>query len=310
MMVLRQPFVVGLGEVLWDLLPSGPQLGGAPANFACHASQLGGRGALVSSVGEDELGLRAIEAIGDFAVDTATVSRCSLPTGTVKVALDQQGQATYEIVEHVAWDQIVWSTQLAKLAGVADAVCFGTLCQRSATSKATVHRFVQSVRRDALRVFDVNLREPHFDAATVRQSIDLANVVKVSDEELPVVADCCGLIGSETEMLETLRTGYDLRLVAMTCGARGAVLVDSHEVSQQHAYPIELADSVGAGDAYAAALTIGLLRGEDLPAINDYACRIAAFVCSCVGATPRLPEEYKSWQSADEDANHVGTDFG
>jgi fructokinase len=286
--------IVGLGEVLWDVFPDEARFGGAPANFASHAAMLGAEAYMVSQVGDDELGRKAIPALGGHGVnaDFVTVSR-EQPTGTVEVNLDFSGQPRYTIARDVAWDFIGWSDRLESLAARADAVCFGTLAQRSETSRATIRRFVQATPRDCLRIFDVNLRQNFYSDEILLESLAIANAVKLNDEELRAVAAICSLGGTEREQLTQLHERYDLELVAVTKGAQGAVLFDGKSFAECVAERVTVKDTVGAGDAFAAAMALGWLRRADLQHICQQACRVAAYVCSQAGAVPPLPEELR-----------------
>jgi fructokinase len=286
--------IVGLGEVLWDLFPDGPQFGGAPANFACHAAMLGADAAIVSQVGADELGDQAIVALRRHGVRTESVSRIrDHATGTVRVDLDDAGRPRFEITENVAWDHIPWSLDLETLARRADAVCFGTLAQRSETSRVTIRRFLEATRPDCLRILDVNVRRPFFDPQVLLDSLSFASAVKLNDEELPVLVAATRRVGSAEEVLEALRDRYDMRLVALTRGADGAMLLGSERIVECPGTPVVVKDTVGAGDAFTAAMALGWLRGLDLDAICRHAGRVAAFVCTQAGGTPDLPEEFK-----------------
>lgn len=287
-----QPTVVGLGEVLWDLLPAGPMLGGAPANFACLAGQLGADAAVVSCVGQDDFGDQAVAAFQKRSVAHQYVGRNKRPTGTVEVTLDAFGQPSYNILTDVAWDYLEWSDAFSKLATSADAVCFGTLGQRSSISQKTIERFLIATNEDALRIFDVNLRTPYYEDEIIFQSLELANVLKLNDHELPILASICGFAGSEIEQMQQFALRYDLQAVALTCGAEGAKLIRGDEVCEQPSAAIEVVDTIGAGDAFAAALALGLLAGRNLTTISSNACRIAEYVCSQSGATPPLPNGF------------------
>src|SRR4051812_22280306 len=186
--------VIGLGEVLWDVFPEGAKFGGAPANFACHAATLGAEVCMVSRVGPDELGGNAVAALRGNGVNADHVAiDPDHPTGFVKVELDAAGKPRFEITEGVAWDHIAWSDDLGALAARADAVCFGTLCQRGETSRRTIRRFLEGTKPECLRIFDINLRQHYYDEKVVRDSLGLANVLKLNDEELPVLSSLCGL---------------------------------------------------------------------------------------------------------------------
>ena len=287
----QRSVVVGLGEILWDVFPDGPRFGGAPANFACHVAALGGAAEMVSAVGRDELGDRAVTELHNRRVGTGHVHRHERrPTGTVTVSLDGDGHASYEFASDTAWDALPWSDDLARLAERTSAVSFGTLGQRSEDSRETVRRFVAATPSTALRIFDVNLRPPFVSDPVILDSAAMANVLKLNDEELPALATLCELTGSDVEIMRKLADRFALEAVALTRGAGGAVLLRDGQVSQQPGVETRVVDTVGAGDAYTAVLALGLLDGHDLDAINRRACQVAAFVCSQSGATPQLPD--------------------
>ncbi len=293
----QPPVVVGLGEVLWDVYPDGAHFGGAPANFACHAANLGADAWMVSAVGADALGDRALAALNERHVHCDPVQRDPAhATGQVHVMLDATGKPCYRIALGTAWDHIAWTDVLARLATRCDAVCFGTLGQRSSTSRATIRRFVEATPRGALRVFDVNLRQAFYDAETINASLQLASAVKLNDEELPIIAELCG-IGGDTprETLRALMSRYELRLAALTRGARGALLMEERGEDECAAPSLAAVDTVGAGDAFTATLVAGVLRGLPLSQINVHANAVASFVCSQAGATPSLPDSLRSF---------------
>lgn len=286
--------VVGLGEILWDVFPDGPRFGGAPANFACHAAQLGARAFMVSAVGQDELGTKAIKALEEKRVETSRVARSEFPTGIVTVQLDDAGKASYEFAPETAWDHLEWSDDLKTLADQTAAVCFGTLGQRSESSRRTIQKFVEALSSEsALRIFDINLRPPFYSEEIILESLNLANVLKLNDDELPHLAKLCGLTGSEVELMREFSRRYRLKLVALTRGDQGAVLCRGEEISEHPGVTAAVADTVGAGDSFTAALVMGLLNHLPLDAINERACKIAAFVCSQPGATPEIPAHLK-----------------
>jgi len=292
---MRQDFaIVGLGELLWDLFPDGPRFGGAPVNFACHAAALGADVRVVTSVGNDALGREALQALASHGVKTDGVAICDgAPTGTVQVTVDAVGKATFTFAPDVAWDHLHWSDGLVRLAANCDAVCFGTLAQRNAESRKTVQRFVGATRASALRVFDINLRPPFYSTEVIRESLALANVLKLNDDELPILATMFEMTGNDVEMLTRLARRFDLQLMALTRGSKGAILVRDGEISEAPGLPVTVKDTVGAGDAFTAALVLGLLRNDPLDHINRRACAVAAHVCSKAGATPALPDELK-----------------
>jgi fructokinase len=289
-----RPTVVGIGEILWDVFPDGPRFGGAPANFACSVAQLCGGGMdvhLAGGVGRDDLGRRAIELLQTRGVDTSFVSLVDRPTGQVLVELDPAGHASYEFAADAAWDNVACSDKLNQLATRANAVCFGTLGQRSEISRETIQRFLRATRPDCLRILDINLRPPFWNKEIVLQSLELANVLKLNDTELASLADLLGWKSAGDELLDQLMDGFSLQLVALTHGADGAVIRSAlGQHSELPGQPIAVADTVGAGDAYTAVLAIGSLNGIPLETINAWAIRVAAFVCSQPGATPHLPD--------------------
>lgn len=296
--------IIGLGEILWDVFPFGPKLGGAPLNFACHAVSVGkalaaasetpdSRAAMVSCVGSDEFGDQALAEIQERDVATGGVQRSAdKPTGRVDVTLDDQGKASYTFLDDAAWDHIQWSAELQETAETCDAVCFGSLGQRSAVSRETIRQFVTATPENALRILDVNLRPPFYNNDIVLNSIELANVVKLNEEELAELAGLLGTSGSEIDQLKQLTEKYELRAVALTRGEQGAMLVRDDEVSQLPSGPTDVVDTVGAGDSFTATLVNGLLRRMDLDTINRNAIRVASYVCGQAGATPPLPDDF------------------
>ncbi len=296
--------VIGLGEVLWDLLPSGKALGGAPANVAYHANSLGAEGFVVSAVGDDDPGREILDRLRAMSLSTQHVQTvASHPTGTVSVTLDEKGSPTYVIHEDVAWDHIAVDDATLELARRADAVCFGSLAQRSPGTRGSVRAVLGATRDDALRVFDINLRGDFYDAELIEQSLGLANVLKINDEELETVTGLLGLDrdagdeghegdkGGGDGRLAKLAEGYDLRLVALTRGERGSVMFADGAFSRRDGIAVKVEDTVGAGDAFTAAVAVGMLGGMELERVNELANRAAAHVCSQKGAMPGLPEE-------------------
>jgi fructokinase len=290
-----RPTVVGLGEILWDVFPNGAHFGGAPANFACSAAGLGGPGidvCIAGSVGRDDLGRRAIELLEAHGVDISSVSSVNWPTGQVRIELDGMGRPKFEIAVDTAWDNVAWSIELQHLAGRADAVCFGTLGQRSEVSRQTIQRFLAATRPDCLRILDINLRPPFINEDIVLKSLEWANILKLNDWELSLLADMLGLSGPDDGLLKQLIEKHSLQLVALTRGADGAILRNrSGQLSDLPGQPVDVVDTVGAGDAYSAVLAIGTLRGLPLELINAWGIGVAAFVCSQPGATPQFPNE-------------------
>ena len=289
-LIARKFTVVGLGEVLWDLLPLGKQLGGASANFAYHAQTLGAEALLISRVGNDTLGHELLDRLRSLRMRTDGITIDSAaPTGTVSVELTAAGQPKFAIRENVAWDRLVVSDFARGMVAQADAVCFGSLAQRGEISRTAIRSLLNQSRPDALRIFDVNLRQNFFSVAVITASLQLANVLKISDEELPVLARLLELNGAPAEQLAELAHRFDLRLVALTCGARGSLFYSGGQFSEVAGLPVRVADTIGAGDSFTAMLTMGLLLGWDLERINRRANEVAAFVVSQPGATPELP---------------------
>ena len=283
--------IIGFGEVLWDVFPSGAVFGGAPANFACHIAGLGERAAMVSAVGDDPLGRGAIAALEARGVDASHVRLDPHhPTGTVDVAIDSTGVASYLFAADTAWDHLAWEPTLDSLARSCAAVCFGTLAQRSGESRQTIRRFVEATTASSLRVFDVNLRQQFFDPETILKSLSLATVLKLNAEEMPIVAAACGEKGTSLlGALQGIRQRHGLQAAVLTLGAEGSIIVTDREVSQLPALVVKVVDTVGAGDAFTAAVVVGLLRRLPLAVIHRHAASLAAFVCSQRGATPEIP---------------------
>jgi fructokinase len=280
--------IVGIGEILWDLLPQGKQLGGAPANFAYHANALGAEGLVVSAIGNEPLGHAVLEELSAKGLGTTYITPLdAFETGTVSVALDTQGVPQYTIHEDVAWDYIPTSPSLLTLANEIDAVCYGSLAQRSATTRDTIQAFLSATNESCLRICDINLRQDKISTETVTPLLNAANMFKLNDDELPVLQDLFGLNGNTKEQLEQLQEKFDLNLIALTKGAKGSLLVSTQEsVEFQPQQSIELVDTVGAGDAFTAALIVGVLEGLPLQQISKKANDLAAFVCTQQGAMP------------------------
>ena len=285
--------IVGLGEILWDMLPAGKQLGGAPANFAYHAQALGAEGVVVSCIGDDDLGREILSQLDGLGLDCQYIAVDKANrTGTVTVKLDANGVPDFTIHENVAWDFIPLSAPLLELAARADAVCFGSLCQRSDVSRDTVRRFLKETKPDCLLIFDINIRQSYYSKDIIGAMLDTSNVLKLNDDELPLVGELLDIKGSESEILAELAARYELRLIVLTKGADGSRLYGPDGDSESKGVPPEkIADTVGAGDAFTAAVAVGLLNGNGLEQINAHANRVASFVCSQHGATPKLPDD-------------------
>jgi len=288
-MLNKRHVVVGLGELLWDLLPSGKQLGGAPANFAYITSLLGDRGIPASRLGEDALGAEAIHRLNELALPTEFIQKdAEHPTGTVKVEVDGSGQPRFEISQGVAWDFLEWTPQWRKLAEQADAVCFGSLAQRTERSRSAIRSFLSASHR-AVRVFDVNFRQHFYTTEVFAESLKLATMVKLNHEELPRIMHVFGFEHrGEKDSVRCLLSRYKLKLVCVTRGDNGSLLASADEFNEHPGFKVKVADTVGAGDAFTAAMVHGYLRGTSLREINETANRVGAWVASRSGATPAL----------------------
>jgi fructokinase len=288
--------IVGIGEVLWDLLLTGPQLGGAPANFAYHAHALGAEAYVITRVGSDDYGREILRRFRDMGLRHSAVQIDErAPTGTATVALSGNGLAHFTIQENVAWDYLVADEEAITLASSADAICFGSLAQRSESSRNAIQKLVASSPAQALRVFDVNLRQRFYTREVIERSLQLANVLKLNDDELPTLAAMFNLTGSTENQVESLARIFSLKVVALTRGANGSLLYQYLEPTRWSdcaSDPVEVVDTVGAGDSFTAALVLGLLSKMDLDEINAVANAVARYVCSQAGATPELPLEF------------------
>lgn len=280
--------IVGLGEILWDVFPEGKRLGGAPANFAYMASLLGDRGIVASRIGTDPLGAKAQSKLESLGLETSFLELDPAhPTGTVKVAVAPDGQPSYEITEEVAWDFLELGPAWESLALHADAVCFGSLAQRSRMSRDTIRAFLEAVRPGTARVFDVNLRQAFYSAEVVSESLKLADFVKLNREELARVMELLDL-GEHDEELSARRLLHasSAKLVCVTRGESGSLLVTSDRCDEHPGFRVPVVDTVGAGDAFAAALVHHFLRGSSLGEMSEAANRMGAWVASQAGATP------------------------
>jgi len=284
----RKHTIVGLGELLWDLLPSGRQLGGAPANFAYFANLLGDRGIVASRVGNDDLGRQAASRLRQLGSSTEYLQYDPThATGTVAVRVDGAGQPQFEIARPVAWDFLEWTPAWKKLAEAADAVCFGSLAQRSPVSRETILQFLRSTQPRALRVFDVNLRAPFYSRDVLEASLPLADVIKLNHDELPLLAGVLGIpFGEERSTAEALLHASMAKLVCVTRGSCGSLLVGKAGAAEHPGFRVVVVDTVGAGDAFTATLVYHCLRGSPLEEMNEAANRVGAWVASQAGATP------------------------
>ncbi|MGB7537891.1 MAG: carbohydrate kinase [Anaerolineales bacterium] len=289
--------IVGLGEILWDIFPGGKQLGGAPANFVYHVRELGGGGTqplLVSCVGPDESGREALARWDALSLSRAFIAvDAEHPTGAVTVALDPRGMPVYDIARNAAWDFLPESPPWMELAAAADAVCFGTLAQRSPQSRKTISNFLHHTKTDCLRILDINLRDPFFSREVVDESLSMAGVLKTNSDEFRVLADYFSIAGGESAVAAGLMRRWKLRLVALTRGEKGSTLYTPNASSTHDGFPVASVDTVGAGDAFSAAVAVGMLGGYPLDRISACANRAASYVCTRPGAMPEMPDEVK-----------------
>ena len=286
--------IIGLGELLWDLLPGGRQLGGAPANFAYHASALGAEARLISRIGVDELGREALDLLTQREVQIECIELDpTLPTGTVGVEIGLDGQPQFQIHQNVAWDALDVDPLAARTIAEADAVCFGSLAQRCDHARAAIQSMVAAAPAEALRIFDINLRQHYYSRRIIEESLALANVLKVNENELPRLAELLGLPPGEQSQIAELAARYELKCLAYTRGGLGSLLYRDGEWSSHPGISTKIVDTVGAGDSFTAAMTLGLLAGWELGHVNEMANRVAAYVCSNAGGMPQLPPELR-----------------
>ncbi|MDO4320061.1 MAG: carbohydrate kinase [Bacteroidales bacterium] len=285
--------VVGMGEALWDVLPEGKKIGGAPANFAYHVSQFGLPSCVVSAVGEDALGKEIIDNFTSKGLNQL-IAEVPYPTGTVQVEIDQAGIPQYDIKENVAWDNIPYTAHLESLAERTKAVCFGSLAQRNVVSRSTINRFLDAMPQtaDSLVVFDVNLRQGFYNKEILCNSMTRCNILKINDEELVTVSRMFGYPGIDLQDKCWILLGkYNLKMLILTCGINGSYVFTPGNVSFQPTPKVEVADTVGAGDSFTAAFISGILRGKSVAESHALAVRTSAFVCTKKGAMPILPAE-------------------
>lgn len=288
---MNPPTVVGLGEILWDFLPSGRQLGGAPANFAYCSHLLGSRGIVASRVGNDQLGQDIRDSLKTAGIpDQFVQSDDSQPTGTVQVQVDSSGQPKFEITQPAAWDFLQWTEDWRGLAKSADAICFGSLAQRSEKSRATILNFLDATRGKAVVMFDVNLRQEFFSEEIICQSLHRANAMKLNHEEAPRIKDLLGVTEQDDiRFCRSLIDRFDLKLICITRGDKGSLLCNRRNVHEHPGYRVKVKNTVGAGDAFTAALVHNCLRQRPLAEVNDTANRMGAWVASHAGAMPPAP---------------------
>ena len=288
--------IVGMGEVLWDMLPEGKKIGGAPANFAYHVSQYGFDGYVVSAVGDDKLGNEILESFNNRRLNYL-IQRVPYPTGTVQIELDEAGIPCYEIKENVAWDNIPFTVDLEKLAKKTRALCFGSLAQRNTVSRETINRFldVMSDAAGQYRVFDVNLRQGFYDKEILCNSMKRCNILKINDEELIAVSRMFEYPGIDLEdKCRALLSEYGLEILILTCGVNGSYVFTRENVSFVNTPKIEVADTVGAGDSFTATFISAILKGKSIREAHELAVEVSAYVCTQNGAMPELPISIKS----------------
>lgn len=288
----KQSTVVGIGEALWDMLPEGKQMGGAPANFAYHASQFGCDSYVVSAVGDDDPGREIIAKYHDKRLKHV-IATVPYPTGTVEVELDTKGVPCYNIKENVAWDNIPYTAELEALAQRTQAVCFGSLAQRNIASRDTICRFLDAMpdMEETLKIFDINLRQHFYTEEVLCDSMRRCNILKINDEELSTVSRMFGLADfSVQEQCRALLEEYNLRTLILTCGADGSYVFTPGRVSFIHTPHVSVADTVGAGDSFTATFAASLLRGASTDEAHKLAVEVSAYVCTQHGAMPDLPQ--------------------
>ncbi|MBS7395976.1 MAG: carbohydrate kinase [Prevotellamassilia sp.] len=293
---MNKPIVVGMGEALWDVLPDGKKIGGAPANFAFHAGQAGMDSRVVSAVGKDALGEEALATLEGKGLNIEAVARVDFPTGVVNVSLGEQGIPQYDICEGVAWDNIPFTPALANLASQAQAVCWGSLAQRNEVSRKTIFSFLDAMPSDEerLKVFDINLRQQFYTLEIIEASCRRANVLKINDEELVLVSEMLRLgAGSPEVLCRSLMERYGLRILVLTCGANGSYVFTPVETSYRVTPKVQVADTVGAGDSFTATLVGELLRNTPVGVAHEHAVEVAAYVCTQQGAMAEWPDSLR-----------------
>lgn len=284
--------VVGLGEILWDVFPERKILGGAPANFAYHVSQFGFNGYAVSAIGEDLLGkeiLTSLEKKGlNYLIETT-----NYPTGTVQVSLNKTGVPQYEIFENVAWDNIPFTARTENLAKITRTVCFGSLAQRNTVSRETIHKYIEAMPKDSLKIFDINLRQHFYTKEVIDQSLKLSNMMKINDEEVLLVAELFGWSGGEEQdICKRLLDEYKLKVLVLTKGTQGSFVFTPRQTSFQPTPKVHVADTVGAGDSFTAAFVAAYMHGERIEDAHQLAVEVSAYVCQQHGAMPKLADAH------------------
>ena len=286
-------YVVGLGEVLWDVLPEGKKLGGAPANFAYHAGQFLGMNntIAVSALGEDKLADETVEALKEHGLNDL-LPRVPYPTGTVQVTLAEGGIPTYDIKENVAWDNIPFDDDIRQIARSCRAVCFGSLAQRNVVSRTTIQKFLDATPDDCLKIFDINLRQQFYTKEIIQESIRRCNILKINDEELVLIGRMFGYPGLDIENKCWLILGkYNLDMLVLTCGTNGSYVFTPGNVSFQETPKVTVADTVGAGDSFTGSFVGSILNGKSVADAHRIAVEVSAYVCTQNGAMPTLKPE-------------------
>lgn len=286
-------YVVGLGEALWDVLPEGKKLGGAPANFAYHAGQfLGSDNAIaISALGEDKLAEETIQALNEHGLQYL-MPRVPYPTGTVQVTLNEEGIPTYDIKENVAWDNIPFTPEIEEIAANCRAVCYGSLAQRNVVSRENIQRFLDATPSDCMKIFDINLRQQFYNKEIIQQSMRRCNILKINDEELVTIGRMFGYPGLDIENKCWLILGkYDLDMLVLTCGTNGSYVFTRGQMSFQETPKVEVADTVGAGDSFTGSFCAAILAGKPVTEAHELAVKVSAYVCTQNGAMPILPAD-------------------
>jgi len=286
-------FVIGIGEALWDMLPEGKKLGGAPANFAYHASQFGLEGLAVSAIGHDALGEELIGQLEEHNLPYH-LARVDYPTGTVQVTLDAQGVPQYEIKTDVAWDNIPFDEELRALAKDCKAVCYGSLAQRSEVSRATIQAFLDATPVECLKVFDINLRQNFYTKEILENAFRRCDILKINDEELVVIARLFNIPGlGLDEKCWYMYKEYGFKMLILTCGTNGSYVFHEGGMSYQVTPKVEVADTVGAGDSFTGSFIGSILQGKSVAAAHETAVKVSAYVCTQKGAMPTIPDNLK-----------------
>jgi fructokinase len=285
----NKPFVAGIGELLWDVLPTGKQVGGAPCNFAFHALQAGCESIVISAVGNEQSGDELLSALAVLNINCEFIQRNGFSTGTVTVKLNESGHPSYSIHENTAWDNVELNPETESKFKELDAVYYGSLGQRNSVSAETIQRLLESVKPGCLKVFDINLRQHFYSPEIITKSLEFANILKLNDEELPVLSGIFGLTGDGKKQLEQLSNQFKLQYSVYTMGEKGSIIMRDNEFSFLGSPKVVVADTVGAGDSFTAVLVSGLLKGLPLNKVHEAATRTAAFVCTQKGATPVIP---------------------